>query len=137
MNKEQKMVQDFHNKLNCLVNYKPTVPDKAEMDLRSKLIAEELLELVTAFAKRDLIGAVDALGDLLYVVYGAGVMLGVDLEPVFKEIHRSNMTKAGAKRNEHGKIMKGPAYQPPLIWDIISEQWGDQVKVKGRGKSKT
>src|SRR5437868_4597550 len=34
----------------------------------------------------DITEAADALGDLLVVVYGAGLEFGIDLEPVFNEI---------------------------------------------------
>ena len=33
------------------------------------------------------------LADLLYVVYGAGVSLGLDLDEAFKRVHKSNMSK--------------------------------------------
>lgn len=34
---------------------------------------------------------IDALGDILYVVYGAGSAFGVDLDKAFFLVHESNM----------------------------------------------
>jgi predicted HAD superfamily Cof-like phosphohydrolase len=60
---------------------------------------------------------VDALADILVVTYGAAIEMGVDLEPVFVEVHRSNMSKDGGK-DPGGKILKGPSFSPP---DILRE----------------
>ena len=60
---------------------------------------------------------VDALADILVVTYGAAVEMGVDLEPIFREVHRSNMSKDGGK-DAGGKILKGKGFSPP---DILGE----------------
>lgn len=98
--------------------------NNAVHNLRYGLIEEELLELAEALwppggsypdYKPDRVGVADALGDLLYVVYGAAEVYGIDIDRVFREIHRSNMTKVsvpGANERIH-KIQKGPNYSPP------------------------
>lgn len=68
-----------------------TQPDLIK--LRVALVTEEYKELLTAVVSKDIIGVIDALGDLLYVIYGMGVALGIDLNKVFKLVHESNMTK--------------------------------------------
>ncbi len=119
----QRKVREFHQATGVLVCDKPTFPDLATATLRHKLIAEELLELVTAEAHRDLTEVADALGDLLYVILGTCVSYGIDIEPVFNEIHRSNMTKTkDGYLREDGKYMKGPSYEPPEIAPIILKQ---------------
>ena len=61
----------------------------------------------------------DALGDLLYVVYGSGAEHGITLDPVVLRIHESNMSKLDADGNTvphlpiPGKIGKSDRYQPP------------------------
>jgi predicted HAD superfamily Cof-like phosphohydrolase len=62
------------------------------------------------------------LADLLYVVYGTAVSLGIDMEPVFKEVHRSNMSKVGGYKREDGKWVKPPTYSPADILPIIKNQ---------------
>jgi len=61
--------------------------------LRLALIEEEFLELKEAVKDNNFIEIVDALTDLLYVVYGAGAAFGVDLDKAFTIVHESNMSK--------------------------------------------
>lgn len=67
---------------------------------------------------------IDALCDLHYVIDGAAVCMGVDLEPFNTEVHRSNMSKLGADGRpvlrEGGKVMKGPSYTPPNIAGMLA-----------------
>lgn len=86
------MVRDFHSKFGLTINEAPVL-SPADDKLRVELIREEASELSDALANGDLVEIADALGDLLYVIYGAGVTYGIDLEPVVAEIHRSNMSK--------------------------------------------
>ena len=126
MTPEQTAVKQFNADFGAPVNEHPTVLDQSEAGLRWMLIHEENQELLDAIVAEDLVGVADALGDLLYVVYGAGVAFGIDLEPVFNEIHRSNMTKKGpdgvVKYREDGKILKPDGYEPPSLEPIIEAQ---------------
>ena len=87
--------------------------------LRIELIEEELEELKDAINKKDLKETVDALTDILYVVYGAGHAFGVNLDKCFEEVQNSNMSKLGEDGkpiyNENGKVMKGPNYFKPNL----------------------
>jgi predicted HAD superfamily Cof-like phosphohydrolase len=67
---------------------------------------------------------VDALCDLLYVTYGAAVDLGVDLQPFFAEVHRSNMAKVGGRKREDGKWLKPAGWTPPDIAGLLSRLYG-------------
>ena len=49
----------------------------------------------------------DALADLLYFIYGTAVAYGIDMESVFLEIHRSNMTKIRPAGGGDKKAVKG------------------------------
>jgi len=88
-------------------------------DLRYELIREELEELKQAMDNKDIVEVADALTDLLYVVYGAGHSFGINLDLMFAEVHRSNMSKLGEDGNpihrDDGKVMKGPNYTPPNL----------------------
>ena len=94
MTPEQAMVAAFHRRFG---SPPPEQPDLEHFPgaLRVRLIQEEADEFAQAVAEGDLVEMVDALCDLLYVTYGAAVDLGVDLEPFFAEVHRSNMAKVG------------------------------------------
>ena len=73
---------------------------------------------------RDLFEVADALTDILYVTYGAGHALGIDLDKCFDEVQNSNMSKLGANGkpiyNEAGKVMKGPKYFKPDLKKFIN-----------------
>jgi predicted HAD superfamily Cof-like phosphohydrolase len=125
MNKMQQQVKAFHIAFGAPVADKPTLIPDERGDLRADLIYEEWEEYGVALDDGDLVEIADALGDLLYVVFGAAIEHGIDLEPVFNEIHASNMSKLGAdgkpitSRGEEldgapaGKFLKGPGFQPP------------------------
>lgn len=114
MNAEQQMVRDFHLKYGAPVRTVPTLIPAKDRLRRARLIVSEAAEFLEAADKDDLVEMTDALADLLVVVYGAAVELGVDLEPVFAEVQRSNMSKNGGK-DVGGKILKGPGFVPPDI----------------------
>jgi len=121
MNKEQKMVEEFHKAFDILVADKPCLPDDETRALRVSLIQEEFAELVVALVDEDLVEVADALADLLYVVYGAGLSFGLDLEPLFTEVHRSNMSKTGGRKREDGKWEKPESYSKAKLKPIIDE----------------
>ena len=95
-------VKEFMEVMGQEVPSKPTEPNKKPevKDLRVKLIEEELGELKDALEKNDFVEVVDALADILYVTYGAGVAWGVDLQGAFEAVHVSNMSKMCKTQNE-------------------------------------
>ena len=98
------------------------LPNVATKNLRNRLIQEEFEEFQEAMQSQDLANMAKELADLLYVVYGTAVSLGIDMEPVFKEVHRSNMSKVGGHKREDGKWVKPPTYSPADIQLIIQSQ---------------
>lgn len=135
-------VRDFMRAAEQHMPDAPLLPTGHVRELRVRLIAEELLELAKAsdiyfrYATEDsfeyshttptepsIIDAADAFADLLYVVLGGAIAWGIDLNKVFEEVHRSNMTKFidGHKRSD-GKWQKGPAYRPADIASIVGAQ---------------
>lgn len=75
------------------------------------------------FANADIVKVADALGDLDYVVAGAGCEFGLDMSALNREIHASNMSKAGPDGlpiyDENGKVKKGFGYREPDIRKVI------------------
>lgn len=114
---------------------------------RVRLIAEEFVELLSAvFATAPMLGGVlinklesdlrelvdgatidldmpeliDATIDIDYVIEGFRSTLGIDATPLWAEVHRSNMAKAGPdgvprRRPVDGKVMKPDGWTPPAI----------------------
>jgi len=67
--------------------------------------------------------AYDAVLDILVFAVGTAIALGLELEPGWEEVHRSNMTKfIDGFLREDGKWMKGPSYDPPRLAPIIQAQ---------------
>lgn len=89
-------------------------------------IKEEVKELEQANHDFNLVEMVDALADIVYVSIRASLMLGVDLRPVFREVHRAMKTKyeGGLLKREDGKVLKGPNYVPPDIASVLDAQKG-------------
>ncbi len=117
MGPEQAMVQEFHQKYGAPWSSRPKMIGVKDRMRRARLIFTEAAEFIEAADKSDFVEMVDALADILVVTYGTAVEMGVDLEPVFAEVHRSNMSKDGGM-DVGGKILKGPSFSPP---DIVGE----------------
>ena len=96
--------------------------------LRYNLMKEENEEYLEAAKDNDLVEVADALGDMLYILCGTILEHGMQykIEAVFNEIQRSNMSKLDANGKpiyrEDGKVMKGPNYFKPNIYEIINEK---------------
>lgn len=141
MNRMQEQVREFHEKFGHPIGTKPGF---GRPELRAKLIIEEAIEAavgivgsvaVTALLQEaifdfdkaspkepDFVEAIDGIGDSLYVQFGAAIEFGVDMQPIFDEIHRSNMAKEGGATRPDGKTLKPPGWTPPRIAEMIAAQ---------------
>lgn len=103
-----------------------SIMDLGRLTMRLGLILEEFQELCKAADVHDIGGEVDALGDLVYVIYGMAIEMGVNLDPILEEIHRSNMSKLDSDDKpiyrDDGKVLKGPKYFEPDIYGVLREQ---------------
>lgn len=123
MTTEQLKVRRFMEKAEQSISDLPTIPSDDDIILRIQLIKEELDEFAHASTSHNLIEIADAIGDLLYVVYGAAVTYGIDMQPIFNEIHESNMTKfIDGHRAKSGKWIKGPSYRPVNLQPLLEHQ---------------
>jgi predicted HAD superfamily Cof-like phosphohydrolase len=122
MSDEQEMVTAFHRAFDIAIGTWPAVPDAATCALRVSLIQEEFAELREALSQEDIEAVAKELADLLYVVYGTAVSCGIDIAPVFREVHRSNMSKVGGHKRADGKWIKPLDYSPARIHPILAAQ---------------
>jgi predicted HAD superfamily Cof-like phosphohydrolase len=67
--------------------------DTKLVNYRKELILEEVDELKDAIEKKDFVETIDALTDILYVVYGAFSAFGVNADKAFDIVQKSNMSK--------------------------------------------
>jgi predicted HAD superfamily Cof-like phosphohydrolase len=131
------LVREFMRTYQQCIPERPFMPDPVTQNLRYRLIDEEAQELAEATDKTEYL---DAVGDLLYVVYGAALAAGFSphqVDAAFTEIHRSNMSKVWTDDEIHsipadcrstrvgdnrhivrrtdGKIVKSPSYSPARL----------------------
>lgn len=106
-------------------------PEMYPSQLRSSLIMEEALEFAKATDDQNWVEIIDAICDLLYVTYGAAIAMGIDINPFFEEVHRSNMSKLDPKTGrpmyrEDGKVMKPTTYSPADLKSVLLRRYGTQ-----------
>lgn len=138
MNIMQSGVRDFHvafgHPAPLTPNFDhinlPTDDGKTRVELREKLIREELEETMKAIRAKDMVETADGIGDILYVTLGMAVELGIDMDRVFAKIQESNMAKLGPDgkpiTREDGKTLKPDGWQPPteaIEHELLSMGW--------------
>ena len=159
-NPMQYAIEEFMRRCDQEVAAYPQIPSEEIRTLRIRLMVEELLgtvdpeelvahaeegssyyvellirnksdELIASMLKGDLIGVADGLADVLYVVIGTAVAYGIDIQEVFDEVHRSNLSKTVwdeenqrwyIEKDEFGKGIKPDTYSPANIPPIIARQ---------------
>ena len=120
-------VSEFHVSFNLPVATRPQghVGDELAL-LRVELLREEFEEFKDAVEREDIVAIADALGDIVYVAYGAALTYGIDLDAVLSEIHRSNMSKLGPDgrplMRDDGKVLKPATYSAPDIRNLLLDQ---------------
>jgi predicted HAD superfamily Cof-like phosphohydrolase len=90
-------------------------PKKVEFCL--KLIREECKELEQAVKEKDYVETVDALADILYVVYGMGARIGVDLDRAFDLVHLNNLSKLCSTEEEAQRSVQYYKEHPELGYE--------------------
>jgi len=117
------MVLEFHEKFNLLTEpRRPHLPDGETRKLWLDLMREEYAEHWNAVVEEDLVAITDSLADIIYIAYGVAIAHGIDLRPIFAEVHRTNMLKTGGGTREDGKILKPEGWEPPRIEELLREQ---------------
>ena len=121
-------VGHFHDSFGIANNTQPTTALTAEeIQLRFDLLKEENEEYLEAAKNGDLTEVADALGDIMYILFGTILKHGLQdkIVDIFKEIQASNLSKLGEDGQpiyrEDGKVLKGPNYFRPDINKILSE----------------
>ncbi len=117
MKNELELVKEFHRKFKADVASKPTLITKQRSDLRFKLMDDEVQEYREGVEQEDLANIAKELADILYAAYGTILEHGLQdvMSDVFKEVHRSNMSKDYSKT----KMIKGDDYFEANVADIL------------------
>lgn len=105
----------------------PRIPPDHIQRLRRKLIREEVNEMLDGMDNDNVEKTADGAADSIVVILGTCVAYGIDLRPIWKEIHKTNMAKVagGVIRREDGKVLKPEGWQPPRVKELLDEQRGN------------
>ena len=139
-------IKEFHNTFGLPVETTPRLDvfdnDPKLVNLRMNLIREEVSELEEAVKNHDMVETVDAMADILYVVYGMGTSFGIDLDEAYRLVHDSNMSKVCRSEEEAIETVKWykenmlntydtPTYKPSkcgTYWIVFNESSGKVLK---------
>ena len=122
-----KKVKEFHKKMELAID-EPF--SKELLEFRMKLILEEVKELAEVGFQLE--GNIDQgetyvllqdflkdIGEVVYVLKGTAVSFGMDFDKAYTLVHKSNMTKYPFTKCEHGKVLKGKNYKPPVLEECV------------------
>lgn len=120
-------VKEFHEAAGLAIDEKHSIE---LINFRMQLIFEEVKELAEAAVilsnSQDLNEIPVLLQDMLkemcdvvYVIKGTAVSLGLNFDKAYDLVHKANMTKLPLTKNEVGKIVKGPNYKPAVLEECI------------------
>ena len=156
----QRQIAEFMRRCDQEVAAYPQLPEDEIVTLRIRLMVEELLgkidapvewsldaefdhrymrllvnnksdELIASMVAGDLVGVADGIADVLYVVIGTAVAYGINIQEVFNEVHRSNLSKTvwseelrryTIEKDAFGKGIKPPTYSPAELEPIVARQ---------------
>ncbi len=114
------LVCDFHRKFGVPVRTTPQQLPKDEQEFRTGFMREELDEYERAVDDEDLTKQLDALVDLLYVIYGTLALHGFPADEAFELVHRANMQKQRATSTDESKEKTGRGH----AFDVVKpEGW--------------
>lgn len=143
------MVREFHQVVVGKDAPEPSVPTPDlhgdRVYLRGVLIVEEVTELLAAICgfhgkqekqfklqmhamwdrmyndrnEPDLVEIADGCCDSHVVISGTAIEFGIPEDAVYKEVHRSNMAKAGGPIREDGKRLKPEGWKAPDVRGVL------------------
>ena len=124
MNPIVKSLLEFNNAFEIPKIDSPGLSNDELIELRIKLLKEEVEEYAEAARAGDLVEVLDALADIGYILAGTIINHGMQhiYDDAFDEVHRSNMAKlvdGKVLRREDGKVTKPEGWQPPNLAQFL------------------
>jgi predicted HAD superfamily Cof-like phosphohydrolase len=110
------MVREFHKTMGVPEGDQPGPLKFEKFAARHGMLKEEYEEYKTA---KNIIDIVDAYGDMIYVIIGTMLIMGIDPDKVMAEIHKSNMTKKKENVASDGKILKDEDFIAPDLAGVL------------------
>ncbi|MEJ6530488.1 MAG: pyrophosphohydrolase domain-containing protein [Candidatus Poseidoniales archaeon] len=105
----------------------PDIGPEELIELRIKLLREEVEEYAEAARAGDIVEVIDALADIGYILAGTILNHGMQniYDDAFDEVHRSNMAKlvdGKVLRREDGKVMKPQGWTAPQLAQFVIKE---------------
>lgn len=116
------MLAEFNETFEIAERETPGWVDPETAQLRVTLLREEFDEYLHAVYSDDLVELTDALADMVYIIYGTARLMGIPLDDVLAEVHRTNMAKAPGgvvTRRDDGKVLKPEGWVAPDIAGVL------------------
>jgi NTP pyrophosphatase (non-canonical NTP hydrolase) len=126
MNPIVKALLEFNQAFEIPKLDNPGLGSNELIELRIKLLTEEVEEYAEAARNGDMVEILDALADIGYILAGTIINHGMQdiYDDAFNEVHRSNMAKlvnGKVIRREDGKVLKPKGWQPPQLAQFLEE----------------
>ncbi len=119
-------VAAFHAKFGLEYTGPSRLLDDETAAFRVKFLEEELTEYINAVADKDIVGAADALVDLVYVAMGTSLLHGFPWQPLWEEVQRANLSKVRASHKSESKrgssldVVKPEGWKAPDIEGVLA-----------------
>ena len=123
-----KSVGVFRDKMKLPMSNNPHLLSPEETSYFARFIMEELSEYLRANEEQNLVGAADAIVDLVYVALGAAHAMGLPFEELFEVVHKANLKKEPA--NEFCRSIRGNQYDviKPIGWEAPEPEMENIIK---------
>jgi len=124
MNPMVSSLLEFNNAFEIPKLDSPGLGTSELIELRIKLLTEEVQEYAEAARAGDMVEILDALADIGYILAGTIINHGMQniYDESFAEVHRSNMAKlvdGKVIRRDDGKVLKPQDWQPPNLVQFL------------------
>jgi len=120
------LVRQWHEAFGVPVLDTPQIP-AGRVELRLRLLREELKEVESAIAADDVPAVLHELMDMQYVLDGMILEFGLAAHKAkaFAEVHRANMSKLDVNGKpilrEDGKVLKGPLFRKANVAALLAD----------------
>lgn len=118
------MVREFMKETGQSVPNKLVDRTKNESVLRLNLLHREVAEVVKAERHGDMAEIANELVDVIYIAIGTSIQYGINVDDIFREVHRANMAKRFPDGEFHrdrgtGQILKHKEWTKPNVSKVL------------------
>lgn len=113
--KQYKQVVEFNQQVLKIDPRELNLLSPSELGITFDCLTEEVGEFLTAHSDRDIIGAIDAIIDLMYFAQGVLYKIGISpemYEKIFTAVHEANMSKQLGVKAGRGDGIAADAIKP-------------------------